>query len=99
MYIKSKGYIGKTGSEGRFYVITTIDVDQDDTTGYWLHEGGYWPTSSGYDVNMEIEFYQGRYNHASYLNHGCNDTNSYNEAYMANIQGDDCCKFYQIYHF
>jgi len=88
VYIRTKGQIGKTSADGgRFYVITTIDVDQDDNTGYWHHEGGYWPTSSGYDVNMEMEFYNGQFNHGSYLNHGCNDSLSYDAAYKANIAG------------
>ncbi|MBI2434067.1 MAG: hypothetical protein HYV26_14500 [Candidatus Hydrogenedentes bacterium] len=75
-YFRSRGVIGRTqqasaGKAGRYYVIVTIDVDDDDVTGYPLHEGGYYPTSAGYDMNMEVEFYDGAYNTGHYLNHGC----------------------------
>ncbi len=75
-YFKANGSIGRTqnaslGRAGRYYVIVTIDVDNDDVTGYWINEGGYFPTSPGYDVNMEVEFYDGTFNTGNYLNHGC----------------------------
>lgn len=76
-YFRARGQVGATqrladgnGRAGRYYVIVTIDVDNDDTTGYWLHEGGYYPTSRGYDMNMEIEYYDGAFNTGHYLNHG-----------------------------
>lgn len=76
-YFRSRGTVGATqaqvpggGRAGRYYAIVTIDVDNDDTTGYWLHEGGYYPTSPGYDMNMEIEYYNGAFNTGHYLNHG-----------------------------
>jgi hypothetical protein len=75
-YFRSRGSIGATQVQapgkraGRFYVIVTLDVDDDDATGYWLHEGGYYPTSRGYDMNMEIEFYNGAFNTGHYINHG-----------------------------
>lgn len=74
-YFRARGSIGATqqqsaGRAGRYYVIVTIDVDNNDTTGYWLHEGGYYPTSRGYDMNMEIEFYNGAFNTGHYINHG-----------------------------
>jgi hypothetical protein len=74
-YFRARGSIGATqqqsaGSAGRYYVIVTIDVDDSDTTGYWLNEGGYYPTSNGYDMNMEIEFYNGAFNTGHYINHG-----------------------------
>lgn len=79
-YFRSRGVIGNTqreadgnGRAGRYYVIVTIDVDNDDSTGYWLHEGGYYPTSNGYDMNMEIEFYDGAFNTGHYINHGALD--------------------------
>lgn len=77
-YFRSAGVIGNTqteaeGKAGRYYVILTIDVDQDDATGYWLNEGGYFPTSPGYDMNAEVEFYDGAFNTGHYLNHGCLD--------------------------
>ncbi len=58
------------GRAGRFYVIVTIDVDNDNATGYELSEGGYYPSSNGYDMNMEIEFYDGAFNTGHYINHG-----------------------------
>jgi hypothetical protein len=76
-YFRTTGQVGDTqreadgdGRAGRYYAIVTIDVDDDDTTGYWLHEGGYYPTSRGYDMNMEIEFYDGEFNTGHYINHG-----------------------------
>ena len=72
-YFRSRGEIGRTQTSdsgapaGRYYVIITIDVDDNDDTGYWVHEGGYYPTSRGYDVNAEIEFYDGQFNTGHYL--------------------------------
>lgn len=73
-YFRATGLIGNTqtaaaGNAGRYYVIVTIDVDNDLDTGYWLHEGGYFPTSDGYDMNMEAEYYDGQLNTAHYLSH------------------------------
>lgn len=77
-YFRATGFIGRTiqrppgattGAQGRFYVIVTIDVDHSDDTGYWLHEGGYAPTSRGYDMNMELEFFDGSWNTGHYLSH------------------------------
>ena len=75
-YMKATGHIGRTSSEaaghskkGRYYFIFTVDVDDNDTTGYPLRQGGYWPDSKGYDMNMEVEFYDGTYNTGHYLNH------------------------------
>lgn len=75
-YFRARGEIGRTATEdqgraGRYYVIVTIDVDQDDSTGYPLHEGGYFPTTPGYDMNMEVEYYNGEFNTGHYLLHGC----------------------------
>ncbi len=55
--------------KGRYYFIFTIDTDNNDTTGYRLKEGGYYPDSKGYDVNMEVEFYNGAFNTGHYINH------------------------------
>ena len=81
-YFKADGIIGNTqeasaGKAGRYYVIVTIDVDNDDNTGYFLHEGGYYPTSGAdrYDMNMEAEFYDGQLNTAHYLSHDALDVN------------------------
>ncbi|MCA9040765.1 MAG: VCBS repeat-containing protein [Planctomycetaceae bacterium] len=76
-YFKATGEIGATQQEnlsqglraGRYYVIVTIDIDNDDSTGYWLHEGGYFPTTDGYDMNAELEFYNGSINTGHYLLH------------------------------
>ena len=80
-YFEASGEIGATQQEnlteglraGRYYVIVTIDVDNDDSTGYWLNEGGYYPTSDGYDMNAELEFYNGAINTGHYLLHGALD--------------------------
>jgi hypothetical protein len=75
-YIKATGEIGRTSSDtlghekkGRYYFIFTIDVDDNDTTGYQLKDGGYYPDSRGYDMNMEVEFYNGGFNTGHYINH------------------------------
>lgn len=80
-YFRSRGIIGQTqrqgegnGKAGRFYVIVTIDVDNNDATGYGLDDGGYWiypdwQTSGGYDMNFELEFYDGSWNTGHYLSH------------------------------
>ncbi len=75
-YMKASGVIGRTSADslghtksGRYYFIFTIDVDNNDTTGYPLREGGYYPDSKGYDMNMEVEFYNGAFNTGHYLNH------------------------------
>jgi len=77
-YFRATGQIGHTIStatqRGRYYVIVTLDVDHNDQTGYALHEGGYYPTSVGYDMNMEVEFYDGSFNTGHYLNHGARDS-------------------------
>lgn len=73
-YFRATGVIGRTISpasqHGRYYVIVTIDVDNSPATGYGLHEGGYYPTSGGYDLNLEVEYYDGAFNTGHYLNHG-----------------------------
>src|SRR5258708_3760731 len=54
-YFRARGVIGRTQIEGpgklagRYYAILAIDVDNDPKTGYWRHEGGFYPTSHGYD--------------------------------------------------
>ena len=62
-------------------------IDDDEVraiyeTGYWLHEGGYYPTSRGYDVNAEIEFYDDAFNTACYLNHGARDAGELKQAFL-----------------
>ena len=83
-YFKADGVIGNTqtaaaGRAGRYYVIVTIDVDNDNSTGYYIHEGGYYPTSGTdrYDMNMEAEYYGGELNTAHYLSHDA--TSQYRE--------------------
>ncbi|MBC8353062.1 MAG: alpha/beta hydrolase [Planctomycetes bacterium] len=87
VYLRSKGVIANTqrsadGQAGRYYVIVTIDVDNDDKTGYWIGEGGYYPTTRGYDVNAEVEFYDGELNTACYLNHGALDQKELAQAFL-----------------
>src|SRR5579884_2475345 len=92
-YFKARGIIGRTQKEskgklaGRYYAIVTIDVDQNEKTGYWLHEGGFYPTSGGYDVNAEIEWYNGRLNATYYLNHGCRTQAELDQAFLDQSAG------------
>jgi hypothetical protein len=92
-YFKARGVIGRTQEEGpgkqagRYYAIVTIDVDQDEKTGYWLHEGGFYPTSGGYDVNGEIEWYNGRLNTGHYINHACADRAGRDRAFRDQSSG------------
>jgi hypothetical protein len=83
-YFRATGVIGNTISNatqhGRYYVIVTIDVDNSTNTGYGLHEGGYYPTSYGYDMNMEVEFYNGYLNKGNYINHGATNQTQLNSA-------------------
>lgn len=87
-FFRSRGQIARTQKAaggkpaGRFYVIVAIDVDDNDDTGYWLHEGAYYPTSRGYDVNAEIEFHDGQFNTACYLNHAARDRAELEQAFL-----------------
>ncbi len=92
-YFKARGVIGRTQAAaegkpaGRYYAILTIDVDDDAKTGYWLHEGGFYPTSGGYDVNAEIEWYGGRLNTGHYINHACRDAAELDQAFLDQSSG------------
>src|SRR5262245_49094022 len=92
-YFRARGQIGHTQKQspgkqaGRYYVIVAIDVDGDDDTGYWIHEGGYYPTSRGYDVNAEIEYFDGQLNTACYLNHGARNSDELKQAHRDQSQG------------
>jgi hypothetical protein len=92
-YFKARGVIGRTQAAGpgkvagRYYAIVTIDVDQDEKTGYWLHEGGFYPTSGGYDVNGEIEWYNNRLNTGHYINHACRDEKELAQAFLDQSSG------------
>lgn len=92
-WFRSRGQIAATKYDpdpnrgGRSYTIVTIDVDQDDETGYPLHEGGYYPTTRGYDLNMEVEHYDGTFNTGHYLLHGCLDDASYAASEAEQSQG------------
>jgi hypothetical protein len=87
-YFKARGVIARTQTAvagkpaGRYYAVLAIDVDNDEKTGYWLHEGGYYPTSRGYDVNAEIEWYDGHFNTGNYLNHACRDEAELGRAFL-----------------
>jgi hypothetical protein len=92
-YFRAQGVIGRTQKAGqgkpagRYYVMVAIDVDQNDGTGYWLHEGGYYPTSTGYDLHAEIEFYNGQLNTAHYLNHGAQNQMERQQAFLDQSSG------------
>lgn len=90
-YFRATGLIGNTIStatkHGRYYVIVTLDVDNNLTTGYPVHEGGYYPTSAGYDMNMEVEYYDGAFNTGHYLNHGATNDAQLNTAIQDQING------------
>ncbi len=93
-YFKATGIIGNTQQEsvnnraGRYYVIVTIDVDQNDATGYPLHQGGYYPTTPGYDANAELEFYNGAFNTGHYINHGAIDEDELDQSFLEQTLGD-----------
>ena len=92
-YFKARGVIGRTQAAadgqpaGRYYATLAIDVDDDEKTGYWLHEGGYYPTSAGYDVNAEVEWYGGRLNTGNYLNHACLNQAELDQAFLDQSSG------------
>jgi hypothetical protein len=90
-YFRATGVIGNTISNatqhGRYYVIVTIDVDNHTDTGYSLCEGGYYPTSDGYDMNMEFEFYDGHPNKGNYLNHGATNQTQLDAAFQDQMNG------------
>ncbi len=69
-YFRARGQICRTAKKGRYYAIVTIDADDRRETGYWLHEGGFYPTSAGYDLNAEVEYFDGQFNTGHYINHG-----------------------------
>ncbi len=90
-YFRATGIIGRTAStvsqKGRYYVIVTLDVDNNTTTGYPIHEGGYYPTSAGYDMNMEVEYYTNAFNTGHYLNHGATNQAQLNTATQDQTNG------------
>ncbi|MCL4789047.1 MAG: hypothetical protein KJ070_20010 [Verrucomicrobia bacterium] len=90
-YFRATGVIGRTANtstqRGRYYVIVTLDVDNNDATGYPIHEGGYYPTSTGYDMNMEVEYYTNTFNTGHYLNHGARNQAELNAAIQDQTNG------------
>ncbi len=62
-------------------------MDNNPKTGYWLHEGGFYPTSGGYDVNAEIEWYNNRLNTGHYINHACRDQAELDRAFRDQSSG------------
>jgi len=87
-YFRATGVIGRTDpTKGRYYVIVTLDVDHSAATGYGLHEGGYYPTSYGYDMNMEVEYYTNAFNTGHYLNHGATNQAQLNAAMRDQTNG------------
>jgi hypothetical protein len=99
-YFKARGIIGRTQAAGasknagRYYAIVTLDVDNDEKTGYWLHEGGFYPTSRGYDVNAEIEWFDNRLNTGHYINHACRNQADLDQAFLDQSAG----KFNKAHH-
>jgi hypothetical protein len=93
-YFRARGQIGRTRrgafgrKAGRYYAIVAIDVDHDEKTGYWLHEGGFYPTSGGYDINAEIEWYAGKQNATPYINHCCLNKKELDQAFLDQSSGD-----------
>ncbi|MCA9077466.1 MAG: hypothetical protein KDA93_20735, partial [Planctomycetaceae bacterium] len=97
-YFEATGEIGRTQVEdlgsglraGRYYVIVTIDVDNDDLTGYPLYEGGYYTGTTdtdGYDANGEIEFFNGAFNTGHYLQHGARTEAELEQAFADQSNG------------
>lgn len=97
-YVKAYGKIGNTQKgelgdkdkktrPGRYYITLAIDVDQNDETGYWLHEGGTYPTSGGYDVNAEIEWFNGEFNTGMYMNKCCLNPEELQQTFMSLTKG------------
>lgn len=90
-YFRATGVIGRTAytsnQRGRYYVIVTLDVDNNDATGYPIYEGGYYPTSTGYDMNMEVEYYTNTFNTGHYLNHGALNQTELNAAIRDQTNG------------
>ncbi|CAF1277171.1 unnamed protein product [Adineta steineri] len=65
-------------SAGRYYVIAAVNIDNNDTTGCWLHSGSYHPTAPGFDANFEVEFFNGSYNQDSFFDHAANNNTEVN---------------------
>jgi hypothetical protein len=92
-YFRARGVIGRTrpgnfvAPSGRYYAILAIDVDHDERTGYWLHGGGFYPTSGGYDINAEIEWYGGKMNATPYINHCCVNNAELEQAFLDQSSG------------
>src|SRR5262249_14277787 len=93
-YFRARGVIGRTRSgtlgnlSGRYYAILAVDVDHDPKTGYWLNEGGFYPTTGGYDVNAEIEWYAGKMNATPYINHCCVNQAELDQAFLDQSSGE-----------
>jgi hypothetical protein len=93
-YFRARGVIGRTKPgaterlSGRYYAIVAIDVDHDQKTGYWLNEGGFYPTSGGYDINAEIEWYAGKMNATPYINHCCLNQAELDQAFLDQSSGE-----------
>ncbi|MEZ6049266.1 MAG: hypothetical protein R3C11_27550 [Planctomycetaceae bacterium] len=99
-YIRTTGIIGRTSKgepvpEGKYYhpggvVITSrlqwmLITMTKQATGYM--KGGTYPTSPGYDMNVEIEWYNGEFNTGMYMNKCCLDKAELQQNYLALSQG------------
>jgi len=95
-YFRTRGEIARTQvglqddkkDAGRYHALIAIDVDNNDATGYWLHRGGYFPTSGGYDVNAEVEWFDGEFNAGQYMNHCVNGRRELRQAFLDQSKGE-----------
>jgi len=78
-YFKAVGKIGDTAPGGRAYLQVNLDVDNDQSTGYCVGTGGYYPSICGIDMAFEIEMYNGTFNTQHFLLHSTTDE-GYNKA-------------------
>eukprot|EP00697_Spironema_sp_BW2_P005731 gnl/Spiro4/17991_TR9599_c0_g1_i1.p1 gnl/Spiro4/17991_TR9599_c0_g1~~gnl/Spiro4/17991_TR9599_c0_g1_i1.p1 ORF type:complete len:400 (+),score=91.56 gnl/Spiro4/17991_TR9599_c0_g1_i1:123-1322(+) len=80
--ISRTSQVGKDGqtTAGRSYIQVAMDIDNDYSTGYCLCEGGYYPNACGYDIQFELEMYNGTFNTAHYLLHAMVNESQLTEA-------------------
>jgi len=89
-YLRAKANISLTAKgahPGRSYIQVILDADNNQTTGYCLNLGGYYPTTCGNDLHFEIEMYNGSFNTAHYLLHSAWDNATYLIAYEQQKKG------------
>jgi len=92
-YMKVKGNVGRTTVEnetmtaGSYFLIVAINVDENDTTGYSLYQGGFFPTSVGYDMSFGLQYFNGSFNAGFLRNHGACDNESLIDAWRLQREG------------